>query len=275
MMLRERLVTAGLLVPIFLWVIYQGGWIYNVVVLVLLTVAIWEFCEIATKASLRPSRAISLLSMWALAAVSGLTTGNWLLACIVVSIMITTIWHIVDYEKGATHSLQNWALSLIGPVYIGLLGGHLLSLRALPSGQWLTLTVLPVVWISDTGAYIVGRYYGKHALVHRTSPKKTWEGLAGGIVFGAVFGGALVVLWQWIGDLSPDRLEWYQGAVIGVIASLVGLIGDLGISLFKRQVDIKDTGRIFPGHGGVLDRIDSWLLAGAASYYYVLLIALF
>tara|TARA_B100001123_G_C15326520_1_gene1029719 strand:- start:990 stop:1814 length:825 start_codon:yes stop_codon:yes gene_type:complete len=274
-MLRERLVTAGLLVPIFLWVIYQGGWIYNVVVLVLLTVAIWEFCEIATKASLRPSRAISLLSMWALASVSGLTTGNWLLACIVVSIMITTIWHIVDYEKGATHSLQNWALSLIGPAYIGLLGGHLLSLRALPFGQWLTLTVLPVVWISDTGAYIVGRYYGKHALVHRTSPKKTWEGLAGGIVFGAVFGGALVVLWQWIGDLSPDRLEWYQGAVIGVIASLVGLIGDLGISLFKRQVDIKDTGRIFPGHGGVLDRIDSWLLAGAASYYYVLLIALF
>ena len=108
MMLRERLVTAGLLVPIFLWVIYQGGWIYNVVVLVLLTVAIWEFCEIATRASLRPSRAISLLSMWALAAVSGLTTGNWLLACIVVSIMITTIWHIVDYEKGATLSLQYW-----------------------------------------------------------------------------------------------------------------------------------------------------------------------
>ena len=274
MMLRERLVTAGLLVPIFLRVIYQGGWIYNVVVLVLLTVAIWEFCEIGAKASLRPSRAISLLSMWALAAVSGLTTGNWLLACIVVSIMITTIWHIVDYEKGATHSLQNWALSLIGPAYIGLLGGQLLSLRALPFGQWLTLTVLPVVWISDTGAYIVGRYYGKHALVHRTSPKKTWEGLAGGIVFGAVFGGALVVLWQWIGDLSPDRLEWYQGAVIGVIASLVGLIGDLGISLFKRQVEIKDTGRIFPGHGGVLDRIDSWLLAGAASYFYVLLIAL-
>ena len=153
MMLRERLVTAGLLVPIFLWVIYQGGWIYNVVVFVLLTVAIWEFCEIGAKASLRPSRAISLLSMWALAAVSGLTSGNWLLACIVVSIMITTIWHIVDYEKGATHSLQNWALSLIGPAYIGLLGGHLLSLRALPSGQWLTLTVLPVVWISDTGAY--------------------------------------------------------------------------------------------------------------------------
>ena len=275
MMLRERLVTAGLLVPIFLWVIYQGGWIYNVVVLVLLTVAIWEFCEIATRASLRPSRAISLLSMWALAAVSGLTTGNWLLACIVVSIMITTIWHIVDYEKGATHSLQNWALSLVGPVYIGILGGHFLSLRALPSGQWLTLTVLPVVWISDTGAYIVGRYYGKHALVHRTSPKKTWEGLAGGIVFGAVFGGALVVLWQWIGDLSPDRLEWYQGAVIGVIASLVGLIGDLGISLFKRQAQIKDTGRIFPGHGGVLDRIDSWLLAVAVSYYYILLIALF
>ena len=274
-MLRQRLITAGLLVPIFLWIIYQGGWIYNVVVLVLLTVALWEFVEIAAKVSLRPSRVISLLSLWVLVGVTGLTAGNWLLPCIVVVLMITTVWYVIDYEKGATQALQSWAVSLIGPVYIGLLGGHLLSLRALPSGQWLTLIILPVVWISDTGAYIVGRRYGKHALAHRTSPHKTWEGLAGGIVFGAVFGGVLVLLWQRIGDLSPDVLTWYQGAVIGVIVSLVGLLGDLGISLFKRQAEIKDTGRIFPGHGGVLDRIDSWLLAGAASYYYILLIALF
>ncbi len=274
-MLRERLVTAGLLVPIFLWVIYQGGWVYNVVVFVLLTIAVWEFFEIAAKVSLRPSRVISLLSMWVFVAVTGVTADNWLLPGIVAVLMITTIWHIVDYEKGATHSLQNWALSLVGPVYIGILGGHFLSLRALPSGQWLTLTVLPVVWISDTGAFMVGRRYGKHALAHRTSPHKTWEGLAGGIVFGAVFGGALVLLWQWIGVLSPDELTWYEGTAIGVIASLAGLVGDLGISLFKRQAQIKDTGRIFPGHGGVLDRIDSWLLAVAVSYYYILLIALF
>ncbi|MBS59915.1 MAG: hypothetical protein CL606_01160 [Anaerolineaceae bacterium] len=274
-MLRERLVTAGLLVPIFLWVIYQGGWIYNVVVFVLLTIAVWEFFEIAAKVSLSPSRVIGLLSMWAFAAVTGVTTDNWFLPCVFAVLMITTIGHIIDYEKGATHSLQNWALSLIVPVYIGLLGGHFLSLRALPSGQWLTLTVLPVVWISDTGAYMVGRRYGKHALARRTSPHKTWEGLAGGIAFGAVFGGSLVLLWQWIGVLSSDVLEWYQGVVIGIIVSLAGLVGDLGISLFKRQAKIKDTGRIFPGHGGVLDRIDSWLLAGASSYYYVLLIALF
>jgi phosphatidate cytidylyltransferase len=274
-MLRQRLVTAGLLVPIFLWVIYQGGWIYNIVVIVLLTVAVWEFVEIAAKVSLSPSRVISLLSLWVLVGVTGMTPGNWLLPCMVVILIIATVWHVIDYEKGATRSLQSWAVSLIGPVYIGLLGGHLLSLRALPSGQWLTLIVLPVVWISDTGAYIVGRRYGKHALAHRTSPNKTWEGLAGGIVFGAAFGGALVLLWQRIGNLSPDVLAWYQGAVIGVIASLVGLLGDLGISLFKRQAEIKDTGQIFPGHGGVLDRIDSWLLAGAASYYYILLIALF
>ena len=274
-MLRQRLVTAGLLVPLFLWVIYQGGWIYNIVVLVLLSVAVWEFVEIAAKVSLSPSRVISLLSLWVFVGVTGMTTGNWLLPCMVVILIVATVWHIIDYEKGATRSLQSWAVSLIGPVYIGLLGGHLLLLRSLPFGEWLTLIVLPVVWISDTGAYIIGRRYGKHGLAHRTSPNKTWEGLAGGIVFGAAFGGALVLLWQRIGNLSPDVLAWYQGVVIGVIASLVGLLGDLGISLFKRQAEIKDTGQIFPGHGGVLDRIDSWLLAGAASYYYILLIALF
>ncbi len=274
-MLRQRIATAGVLVPIFIWVIYHGGWIYNAVVIALLTVAVWEFVEIAGKVPLRPSRVISLLSLWAFASVTGVTTDkNWLLPCIVAVLMATTIWHIIDYERGALHSLQDWAVSLMGPVYIGVLGGHLLSLRTLPSGQWLVLTVLPVLWFSDTGAYIVGRRYGKRPLAPRTSPHKTWEGLAGGIAFGATFGGMLVLLWQWIGGLSPDVLEWYQGVVIGVLVSIVGLIGDLGISLVKRQAGVKDTGRIFPGHGGVLDRIDSWLLAGSASYYYILLIVL-
>lgn len=275
-MLRHRIATAGVLVPIFLWVIYRGGWIYNAVMLVLLTVAIWEFVEIAGKASLRPSKVISLLSLLLFASFTGVTTDkNWLLPCIVAVLIIVTIWHIIDYERGALYSLQDWAVSLIGPIYIGVLGGHLLLLRTLPSGQWLTLTVLPVLWLSDTGAYIVGRHYGKHPLALRTSPHKTWEGLAGGIAFGATFGGMLVLLWQRVGYLSPDVLEWYEGIIIGVLVSIVGLIGDLGISLIKRQAGVKDTGRIFPGHGGVLDRIDSWLLAGSASYYYILLIALF
>ena len=275
-MLRHRIATAGVLVPIFLWVIYYGGWIYNAVVLALLTVALWEFVEIAGKVSLRSSRLISLLSLWAIASVTGITIDkNWLLPCIVVILMAATIWHVIDYERGALYSLQDWAVSLIGPIYIGVLGGHLLLLRTMPAGQWLTLTVLPVLWLSDTGAYIVGRRYGKRPLAFRTSPHKTWEGLAGGIAFGATFGGMLVLLWQRVGGLSPDILEWYQGVVIGVLVSIVGLIGDLGISLIKRQAGIKDTGRIFPGHGGVLDRIDSWLLAGSASYYYIFLIALF
>ena len=210
-MLRHRIATAGVLVPIFLWVIYYGGWIYNAVVLTLLTVALWEFVEIAGKVSLRSSRLISLLSLWAIASVTGITIDkNWLLPCIVAILMAATIWHVIDYERGALYSLQDWAVSLIGPVYIGVLGGHLLLLRTMPSGQWLTLTVLPVLWLSDTGAYIVGKRYGKRPLAFRTSPHKTWEGLAGGIAFGATFGGMLVLLWQRVGGLSPDILKWYQ-----------------------------------------------------------------
>ena len=111
-------------------------------------------------------------------------------------------------------------------------------------------------------------------MARRTSPTKTWEGFFGGVVWGAVFGGLLAELWQRFGAVSPDLLGWREGVVIGVLVSVAGTVGDLGISMLKRQAGLKDTGRMLAGHGGVLDRIDSWLLAGAVSYYFILWIVL-
>ncbi len=273
-MLRQRLTTAALLVPVFLWVIHRGGWLYGVVVLVLLTIGAWEFTRIATVAGTRPSASVSIAGVWAIAGGVALADGRWMVPVVAALLLCATAWHVIAFERGARTPLQDWAATLAAPLYLGGFGGHLLALRLLPHGAWWTLTVLPAMWLSDTGAYAMGSWMGKRPMARRTSPNKTWEGFFGGAVWGAVFGGLLTELWQRVGALTPAVLGWREGVVIGLLVSLAGPVGDLAISMLKRQTGIKDTGRLLAGHGGVLDRIDSWLLAGAASYYYIFWVAL-
>ncbi|MDP6793598.1 MAG: phosphatidate cytidylyltransferase [Anaerolineales bacterium] len=274
MMLRQRLITAALLVPVFLWVIYVGGWLYSAVVLALLSIGAWEFKRIAAVANVRLSTWISIAGVWAITVTVAQMEGRWMIPVVVALLLFGTVWHVVAFERGARSPLQDWAVTLAVPLYLGGLGGHLLALRLLPNGVWWTLIVLPSMWLSDTGAYAMGSWLGRRPIAIRTSPNKTWEGFFGGALWGALFGGLLAELWQRFGGVSPAVLGWREGVAIGVLVSLVGPVGDLGISMLKRQTDIKDTGRLLAGHGGVLDRIDSWLLAGAISYYYILWIVL-
>ncbi len=274
MMLRHRLLTATLLVPVFLWVIHLGGWLYSAVVLVLLAIGAWEFTRIAAIADVRPSTWISIAGVWAVAGAVVLMDGRWMIPVVVTLLLCSMAWHVFSFERGARTPLQDWAVTLAAPFYLGGLGGHLLALRLLPHGALWTLTVLPAMWLSDTGAYAMGSWLGRRPMARRTSPNKTWEGFFGGVVWGAVFGGLLAELWQRFGAVSPDLLGWREGVVIGVLVSVAGTVGDLGISMLKRQAGLKDTGRLLAGHGGVLDRIDSWLLAGAVSYYFILWIVL-
>ena len=273
-MLRRRLLTATLLVPVFLWVIHLGGWLYSAVVLVLLAIGAWEFTRIAEIADVRPSTWIIFTGVWAVAGAVALMDGRWVIPVLVTLLLCGTAWHIFAFEGGARMPLQDWAVTLAIPLYLGGLGGHLLALRLLPHGAWWTLTVLPTMWLSDTGAYAIGSWIGRRPMARRTSPNKTWEGFFGGVVWGAFFGGLLAEIWQRFGAVSPLLLGWREGVIIGVLVSVAGTIGDLGISMLKRQTSIKDSGRLLAGHGGVLDRIDSWLLAVAVSYYFIVWILL-
>ena len=274
-MLRQRLITAAFLVPVFLWVIHMGGWLYSAVVIVLLSIGAWEFTRIAAVADTYPSTWISVAGVWAVAVAVAMMDVRMMIPVVVVILLCGTAWHVYDFERGGARTpFQDWAVTLAVPLYVGGLGGHLLALRLLPHGVWWTLTVLPAMWLSDTGAYAIGRWLGRRPMAPRTSPNKTWEGFFGGALWGAVFGGLLAELWQRYGGVSSDVLGWREGIFIGILVSLVGPVGDLGISMLKRQAGIKDTGRLLTGHGGVLDRIDSWLLAGAVSYYYIFWIVL-
>lgn len=267
-MLRQRLITAIILAPTLTYVIYRGGWLYGALVLGLLSIGTWEFMRLALASGVLPARWLVLAGVWALALGTLWERGYWLGAASATLLVAATAWHAWLYEHGAEHPLQDWAVTIAVPLYLGVLGGYLLALRALPDGLWWTLTILPAVWIADGGAYMVGRLLGKHKLSVRLSPNKTWEGLVGGLVLGPLFGALLAAMWEFKVE-AGSLLTWRHALQASFLVALVSPVGDLGISMFKRQAGVKDTGSIFMGHGGVLDRIDSWLVAGVVGYMYI------
>jgi phosphatidate cytidylyltransferase len=124
--------------------------------------------------------------------------------------------------------------------------------------MWLTVTAL-TVWIMDTGAYFIGVRFGHHKLWPRISPKKSWEGFWGGL--GSATLAAALMAHFWLPGVSA-----WQGALLGVLVGCVGPLGDLSESLFKRQSGVKDSSQLIPGHGGVLDRVDSFIFVAPAVY---------
>ena len=161
-------------------------------------------------------------------------------------------------------SLKDGALTLFGVLYLGLTLGTLSMTRLLPQGEWLIFFLLLVTWASDTGAYYVGTLFGRHRLAPRISPKKTVEGLVGGLIAAIIVG--YVARWWFLPELSGlDCL------ILAILMTVTGLWGDLTESVMKRSAGMKDSGGILPGHGGMLDRLDSLLFAAPAFYYYVTL----
>jgi len=159
-------------------------------------------------------------------------------------------------------SLRDGAMTLFGVLYLGLTLGTLSMTRLLPLGEWLIFFLLLVTWASDTGAYLVGTLYGRHRLAPTISPKKTVEGLVGGLIAAIIAGYA--ARWWFLPDLSGlDCL------ILATLLTISGLWGDLTESAMKRSVGMKDSGGILPGHGGMLDRLDSLLFTAPVFYYYV------
>jgi phosphatidate cytidylyltransferase len=147
-------------------------------------------------------------------------------------------------------------------VYVGWLAAHFVLLRESPDGRdWVLLTLL-TVWIGDTGAYFVGRPLGRHKLAPHVSPGKTWEGAAGGQVSGFLAVLGLTALFNL--DIGVEHV-----IVLGLLVPAAALVGDLAESAIKRGLGVKDSSGLVPGHGGVLDRLDSLLFAAPAVYWYL------
>jgi phosphatidate cytidylyltransferase len=182
-----------------------------------------------------------------------------------VLVVLPLIWLLVRRQKEG--SVAGWVWTVAGILYIGWLLGYLVALRGVDGTDgrnWVFLTLFGT-FASDSAAYFVGRAVGRHKLAPDISPGKTGEGaIAGGI------GSMLMCLFFILPTPFQLPINWAEALVIGLLVSVFGQLGDLAESLFKRNMGIKDSSNFLPGHGGLLDRLDSLIFAGVVVYYYAI-----
>ena len=183
---------------------------------------------------------------------------------LLLTLAATLLFHLLS-KQDLSRSLVDISVLIFGTLYIGFALGHLLRTRALPDGIFLVFFVILVTWAGDTGAYYAGVSMGRTPLAPRISPNKTVEGLLGGCLLAVVI--ALIARAWFIPSFTI-----VDAVVLGILLTVAGLIGDLSESMFKRGAGVKDSGGLIPGHGGMLDRLDSLLLTAPAYYYYVTLL---
>ncbi|MEW5940511.1 MAG: phosphatidate cytidylyltransferase, partial [Chloroflexota bacterium] len=280
--MAKRTVVALFLLAVLLPIILFSEIGFFVVIAFFLTVSSWEYVHMFRAAKAEPSQWVVVGGTFLLLVVRTVryNFGGVLPVGLVSSadeisagtlallVLIAMTVHLYAYERGRDQAALDFAVTVGGFIYLGWVGAYLIDLRNLPNGSWWLMLVLPSVWLADTGAYVLGSKYGKHKMTPRLSPKKSWEGYWVGVftgtLGGAFFAWAFNVNTTLFGQslLGPLTITPWDGALLGLVLSVVTTLGDLGESMFKRQGGIKDSGHVIPGHGGAFDRIDSWIWAG-------------
>jgi phosphatidate cytidylyltransferase len=258
--LRQRLGSAAVLIALVIGIVYCGGWIAFAAAVIFLCLGAWELSQLFANKGWRPQIVISvalgldflcaaMFPAQRLAIISG-----GISASVILSFTIALL-----ASGSFENSLRDWALTLAIPFYLGWPLALFLALRGYDFGYgspgfWWVAATFGMVWANDAAAYFTGHYFGKTKLAPRISPAKTWEGFAGGLAFSILAAFVLT-------GLSPLHLPWYAWLSLGALTAVASTIGDLAESLLKRGVGAKDSGQLIPGHGGLLDRMDSLLFA--------------
>jgi phosphatidate cytidylyltransferase len=254
--LLSRIVVSVIGLPAVLLIVYAGGWWLFGLCAVAAVLALHEYALMTR--SLRPV----VLAAYAGAVLSlvGARLGGleWTVAGFLSTLVFAFILHWVGQTRqSATVAI---ASTVLGAGWIGLCLGHLLLLRDIPvDGRLATFTVLLAVWAGDIGAFFAGRMIGRHKLAPALSPGKTWEGF--------LFGTAATIFVSFVALYKQDYLSIPESLLLGAVVAVAGPLGDLFESGLKRDMQVKDSGRILGGHGGVLDRLDAPLFAFVAAYY--------
>lgn len=271
-MFIQRLLVVLIFGPLALYAIYRGGLFYFLPLALVIVLAAIEYSQIMQRLGWQVSR-------WLLvpAVLAQLVAGQWhtpdyfapLLVLSLLAVLGYTLW---SYERVASRTAAaDWLAMSGGVLILGWIGSHFFRLRGLEEMAWQwTMLAMVGTWVADSAAYVVGRFMagkvllGRHQLTPRLSPNKTVEGYVGGIIVGTGVTLALAYLFE----LPPGA-----GLTLGLLITVVSPLGDLGISLLKREAGIKDSGNLFPGHGGALDRLDSLIWSVTMAYYLALFVS--
>lgn len=284
--MRTRSISAVGVVIVGVVPAILGGPIFAVVLTVLCLIGMHEYLALVQPLGRSPI-STGYLALPAFALAAALTDSSAALAGVAAAAVFVP-FSLVIFRSDHTGSILDWSLAAAGSLYLGLPLYAAITIRrfdgdinanwlkklanwgaidwhAAPRGLAWLLSIIVITWLSDTGAYLVGRSLGRHPLIPSVSPKKTVEGLIGGLACAAITG----VLAFWVFGLGVSL--WF-GLAAGLVLAAIGVIGDLAESLLKRQAGVKDSGTLIPGHGGLLDRLDALLFTWTAGWFVMLLV---
>lgn len=269
----KRIATAVVALPILIYTIWSPiPYLFVAIAAAAALLGLGEFYNLAARNGCRPS------------AVLGYSAALLILACFVFdrtgyAVPVLAVLGAGSLAAGLLHTgemekaLISASATLMGAVYVALLAGYLIGVRMLADQHGIThaapkllTTFLAMVMLTDTGAYCTGRALGRHKLSPRVSPGKTIEGAIGGLAAGIAAGPVSHLIFF-------RELPIWHGLILGALVSIAGQVGDLAESMLKRGANVKDSSHLLPGHGGMLDRLDSILFAAPLIYYYALIFA--
>ena len=270
-----RLISSLVLWAIMLAVIFwlqHPIWLYLFINLVI-TRALWEFYRICEAKGLRTYK------VWGIIGAVAMISGSWFFFRLNFDILILLVFALGVFlrqfpQKLNPAGIETMAVTLFGLIYVAWLGNFITRINFTDhNGRYFVMLLVVVTKFTDMGAYLIGSSLGRHKMIPRISPKKTWEGTVGGIVFAV--GGSMMCLY-WPQPLSQgicaSGMNLTHALAIGLLLGTAAVVGDLAESLIKREANVKDSSNILPGHGGALDMLDSFLFTAPLLYFYLRLV---
>lgn len=261
-MLRFRLASAVMGIGLVIGILLLGRLPFFVLLTLIAVIGSYEYYLLLKNSGLRPSLILSLFGTVAFCSGAYFFAEKGVENTLVILVVVYFLWNLG--LLGTRHEI-NCAFTFLGNLYTGFLFSYLILLRNFPDGLVWVMVIFILTWTSDTSAYTVGSLFGQHKILPRISPNKTWEGAIAALI--ATPGAIFIINMFGFFSVVGERLSFIQMFILGIGVAVAAQAGDIAESKLKRVTDVKDSGWIIPGHGGILDRFDSILFSGFIGYY--------
>ena len=259
--------TATTIIGFFLafFTIFWEGFPFFIIVIIIALLGLRELYSIADKQGYKPSYILgAILTLYFIfISIYDVYSLNYYIENIIITFFIILTFILPLFKKDYSKVLAEISITIFGSIYLGYLLSFLLKIKDLPNGNYYLISLLIITWANDIGAYLIGTKLGKNKIFPKISPKKTIEGSIGGIIFSIA---GTFALKNWL------NLNFNELLSLGLIISIIALLGDLFESVLKRGSGIKDSGTLIPGHGGILDCLDSLIFTAPVFYYCIIML---